>query len=239
MKVIFNKKRPVTTPIELLDVDFGYRGTVVFRGLTLSIEPGAVTAVVGSNGSGKSTLLSLLAGAARPDRGTVRVGTADIAYAVQRSQVTDGFPIAAAEAVMMGRWRELGLLRRPRAGDRAVVEHWLTELGLADLRQRTLGELSGGQRQRVLLAQAFAQDAPVLLLDEPTTGLDGTAAASVGCHLTRLAAAGTTVITATHDPNLARTADRRIDLDEVEGTASARSLSSRPTMDAPAMPRSL
>ena len=219
MKVIFNNVVPVSTPIELLDVDFGYRGTAVFRGLTLSIDPGAVTAVVGSNGSGKSTLLSLLAGVVRPDRGTVRVGTDDVAYAVQRSEVTDGFPITAAEAVMMGRWRQLGLLRRPKAGDHAVVEHWLTELGLADLRQRTLGQLSGGQRQRVLLAQAFAQDAPVLLLDEPTTGLDGTSAASVSCHLSRLAAAGTTIIAATHDPNLARTADRRIDLDEVQGAA--------------------
>ena len=219
MKVIFNNMTPVTTPIELTGVDFGYRGTAVFRGLTLSIEPGAVTAVVGSNGSGKSTLLSLLAGVARPDHGTVRVGTDDIAYAVQRSQVTDAFPITAGEAVMMGRWRPLGLLRRPKVGDHAVVEHWLTELGLADLRQRTLGELSGGQRQRVLLAQAFAQDAPVLLLDEPTTGLDAASAASVSCHLSRLAAAGTTVIAATHDPNLVRTAERRIDLDEVEGTA--------------------
>jgi zinc/manganese transport system ATP-binding protein len=217
MITIFNRTvTEVPSPIEVTGVDFGYAQTSVFRGLTLSITPGVVTAVVGANGSGKSTLLSLLAGVLRPDRGEVNVGVADIAYAVQRSQVTDNFPITTAEAVMMGRWRRLGLLRRPKADDRAVVGYWLTELGLADLRHRILGELSGGQRQRVLLAQAFAQDAPLLLLDEPSTGLDATAGALVISHLRRLADSGTTVVTATHDAAVVQAADHRIDLDRLQ-----------------------
>ncbi|MGK2866091.1 MAG: zinc ABC transporter ATP-binding protein AztA [Mycobacterium sp.] len=204
----------VTTPIEVSGIDFGHSGTTVFRGLTLSITPGSVTAVVGSNGCGKSTLLGLLAGVHRPDAGIIHADTGSIAFAVQRSRVTDSFPLTAAEAVMMGRWPRLGLLRRPKYIDRAVVEHWLTELGLAELRHRTLGELSGGQRQRVLLAQAFAQEAPLLLLDEPTTGLDAESAALVITHLTRLAADGTTVIVATHDTAVIASAAQRIDLDE-------------------------
>ncbi|MGU3651299.1 zinc ABC transporter ATP-binding protein AztA [Mycolicibacterium sp. A43C] len=204
----------MTSPITVSSVSFGYCGTAVFRDLTLSVTPATVTAIVGSNGCGKSTLLALLAGIHAPDTGTVGVAAADIALAVQRSAVTDSFPLTAAEAVMMGRWRRLGLLRRPGATDRAVVEHCLTELGLADLRDRTLGELSGGQRQRVLLAQAFAQQAPLVLLDEPTTGLDKESATTVIGHLTRLAAAGSTIIAATHDPAVIAAAHHRIDLDE-------------------------
>jgi zinc/manganese transport system ATP-binding protein len=200
MKIIFN------------NVDFRYPATEVFCGLDLSITPGALTVVTGPNGSGKSTLLGLLAGVLRPARGTVTTGTADVAFAVQRSHVVDTFPITAAEAVMMGRWRRLGLLRRPTRADHAVVDQWLDEFGLTTLRHRSLGELSGGQRQRVLLAQAFAQRAPLLLLDEPTTGLDAATGALVIGHLRRLTATGTTVVAATHAPDVMRAADHRVDL---------------------------
>ncbi|WP_425004251.1 zinc ABC transporter ATP-binding protein AztA [Mycolicibacterium sp. S3B2] len=212
MKVIFNKTDIRTARIQLTAVAFSYGRVPVFDGLDLQIEPTSFTAVVGANGCGKSTLLDLIAGVLRPNRGHLHVGVRDIAYAVQRSEAGDNFPITAAEAVMMGRWRRLGLLRRPSAADHAVVEHWMTELGLADLRDRTLGELSGGQRQRVLLAQALAQEAPLLLLDEPTTGLDAASGALVIAHLRRLADMGTTVIAATHDTALTAAADHRIDI---------------------------
>jgi zinc/manganese transport system ATP-binding protein len=221
MKLIFNKPPVGSTSIELTNVRFGYPGAEVFRGLNLSVTPGAVTAVVGSNGSGKSTLLGLLAGVLRPHGGDVRAPWGDVALAVQRSAVTDTFPMTAAEAVMMGRWRRLGLLRRPSRTDHRVVDHWMAELGLDDLRRRTMGELSGGQRQRVLLAQAFVQEAGLLLLDEPTTGLDAESAAHVVAHLQRLAAEGTTVVAATHDHDLIRAAEHRIDLD---ATVSVRRL---------------
>lgn len=215
MGIIFNKPVVFATRTELTGVAFGYARTPVFSGLTLSIEPGALTAVLGANGSGKSTLLNLLAGVLRPDRGEVRVDVGDTAYAVQRSQASDTFPMTAAEAVMMGRWRRLGLLRRPDKADHAIVENWITELGLNELRHRTLGELSGGQRQRVLLAQALAQEAPLLLLDEPTTGLDTASGALVIAHLRRLADTGKTVVAATHDAALAQAADHRIELGSV------------------------
>jgi zinc/manganese transport system ATP-binding protein len=221
MKLIFNKPPVGSASIELTNVRFGYPGADVFRGLNLSVTPGAVTAVVGSNGSGKSTLLGLLAGVLRPHGGDVRAPWGDTALAVQRSAVTDTFPMTAAEAVMMGRWGRLGLLRRSSRTDHGVVDHWMTELGLDDLRRRTMGELSGGQRQRVLLAQAFVQEAGLLLLDEPTTGLDADSAAYVVAHLLRMAAEGTTVVAATHDHDLIRAAEHRIDLD---ATASVREL---------------
>ncbi|KUI35371.1 ABC transporter [Mycobacterium sp. IS-1496] len=212
MKTIINKATGRPSPITLIDVDFGYPGAAVFRGLNLSVCPAALTAVTGPNGSGKSTLLGLLAGILRPAGGTVEIAAANVAFAVQRSLVTDAFPITAAEAVMMGRWRRLGLMRRPSRADRAVVEQWLAELGLDDVRNHSLGELSGGQRQRVLLAQAFAQQAPLLLLDEPTTGLDPAASALVIEHLRRFADSGTTVVAATHDIGLIGAAHHRITL---------------------------
>ncbi|MBX9920155.1 MAG: metal ABC transporter ATP-binding protein [Mycolicibacterium frederiksbergense] len=212
MNVIINKVTAVTVPIRVAGLDFSYAGAPVFRGLDLTIPVGVVTALTGPNGCGKSTLLGLLAGVQQPDAGSIRAGTDNVAFAVQRSRVTDSFPVTVSEAVMMGRWRHLGLLRRPKAADRAIVEHWLATLGIAELRHRTLGELSGGQRQRVLLAQAFVQEAPLLLLDEPTTGLDAASAALLIAHLRRLADDGATVIAATHDAAVMQAADGRLDL---------------------------
>lgn len=193
--------------INLDRVTFGYDGVPVFTELTLAVPAAATTAVVGPNGSGKSTLLELIAGVATPEHGTVQLGGREVALAVQRSQVGDTFPITVAEAVAMGRWRRLGLLRRPSRTDRDIVSYWIAELGLDELAHRRLGDLSGGQRQRVLLAQAFAQQAPVVLLDEPTTGLDADATDRVAQQLRRLAASGTTIVTATHDFDVARRVD--------------------------------
>ena len=222
MTIIFNKLRSRHSGVDVDGIDFGHPGTVVFRNLTVSMSPGTLTALAGSNGSGKSTLLGLIAGVLRPDRGQIRVGAGNVAFAVQRSAVTDSFPITVADAVMMGRWRHLGLLRRPGADDRAIVSKWLGDLGLGDLRDRSLGALSGGQRQRVLLAQAFAQEAPILLLDEPTTGLDAATRSVVTAHLRAIADSGGTVIAATHDADVIGAADSRIDLD-VAGRTDATS----------------
>jgi zinc/manganese transport system ATP-binding protein len=185
--------------VNLERVTFGYNGFRVFSGLTLALPVAATTAVVGPNGCGKSTLLELIAGVRAPEGGTVELGRREVALAVQRSAVGDAFPITVDEAVAMGRWRHLGLLRRPSRSDRDIVTYWIAELGLDELRHRRLGDLSGGQRQRVLLAQAFAQQAPVVLLDEPTTALDAEAADRVARQLRRLAASGTTIVAATHD----------------------------------------
>ncbi|MDV3128768.1 zinc ABC transporter ATP-binding protein AztA [Mycobacterium sp. 21AC1] len=200
-------------PVLLDRVTFGYNRNQIFTELTIEIAGSATTAVLGPNGCGKSTLLGLIAGLLRPQQGVVDLGGVnDIALAVQRDQVADSFPITVAEAVAMGRWRRRGLLGRLNAADRDIVDFWVAELGLDDLRKRRFGELSGGQRQRVLLAQAFAQQAPILLLDEPTAGLDAASAETVYRQLRRLAESGTTVIAATHDDDAFDRFDHRLDL---------------------------
>lgn len=199
--------------ITLDAVSFGYAGTPVFSDLTLAFPSAAVVAIMGHNGSGKSTLLELIAGVIAPDQGRIlRDSSRDVALAPQRSQVTDTFPITVSEAVMMGRWRRLGLWRRPSADDRAIVDHWLETMGLQELRRKRLGALSGGQRQRVLLAQAFAQQAGIVVLDEPTTGLDAEATQVIIDSATRLARTGTAVLLATHDVDVASACDLCIQL---------------------------
>jgi zinc/manganese transport system ATP-binding protein len=196
------------------DVAFAYSGTPVFTDLNLELAGSAITAIVGHNGSGKSTLLELAAGVVEPDRGHVtRPGQIDVAFAPQRSQVTDTFPITVTDAVAMGRWRRLGLLRRQNCQDRAIVDYWIRTMGLQELQRKRLGALSGGQRQRVLLAQAFAQQAGIIALDEPTTGLDADATVVVLHEARRLAGLGATVLIATHDPDLAQACDHRVTLD--------------------------
>jgi zinc/manganese transport system ATP-binding protein len=198
----------VRNAINLDRVTFGYNGFRVFSELTLEVPAGVGTAVVGPNGCGKSTLLELIAGVLRPEHGTLELGgSCDVALAVQQSQVGDTFPVTVTEAVAMARWRRLGLLRRASRTDRDIVDYWMAELGLEQLRHRRLGELSGGQRQRVLLAQALAQQAEILLLDEPTTALDAHAVDRVARQLRRLAASGTTIVAATHDFDFARRFD--------------------------------
>ncbi|MBF8255370.1 MAG: mntB, partial [Anaerolineales bacterium] len=166
-------------------------------------------AVVGPNGAGKTTLFNVLAGAHRPAAGTVRIfghppgGDTCIAYVPQRSKADWAFPASAAEVVMMGRIREIGPLRWPGRRDWEIVRAALDQVGLADLSRRPIGELSGGQQQRVFLAQALAQEAELILLDEPFTGLDFPSQESLFVVLDSLRAAGVTELVATHDLNLA------------------------------------
>jgi zinc/manganese transport system ATP-binding protein len=200
--------------IRVEDLVVRYGSATALDDVSLTVGAGERVALIGPNGAGKSTLLDLVAGVHRPHTGVIDHGGArrDIAYSVQRSEVTDTFPVTVAQAVMMGRWSRLGLWRRPGREDRQLVAHWMCELGLEPLASRRLGELSGGQRQRVLLAQAFSQQASVLLLDEPTTGLDTATTAQVIGHLGLLAHSGVTVIAATHDPAVIAAADHQLSL---------------------------
>lgn len=194
--------------VTLTSVSFGYNDVRVLTDFTTHIPGGSICAIVGPNGSGKSTVLSLIAGILRPARGTIDLdGAREVALAPQHSQVAENFPITVAEVVSMGRWRKLGLLKRMKADDHRIVDHWIGRLGLDDLRQRRIGELSGGQRQRTLVAQAFAQQAPITVLDEPTTGMDAESRMQVMKGIRELVEAGRTVVLATHDRELADECD--------------------------------
>ncbi|OCC14014.1 zinc ABC transporter ATP-binding protein AztA [Streptomyces sp. PTY087I2] len=194
--------------VVLAGVAAGYPGRRVLSQLTAQIPAFATTAVVGPNGSGKSTLLGVIAGVNQITAGEVEHHSARrAAFVVQRSRVSDVLPLTVRETVAMGRWAHLGPWRRLSSADWAVVESSMERLNIADLSRRQLGELSGGQRQRALVAQGLAQEADLLLLDEPTTGLDVTAQGLISDVLAEVVASGGTVVQATHDLQAARAAD--------------------------------
>jgi zinc/manganese transport system ATP-binding protein len=197
-----------TVRLERLTVRRG--ATLALDGVDAVLPAAAVTVLVGPNGSGKSTLLDVLAGALPATSGQV-VGLRQltVAYVPQHSAVTPDLPITVAETVAMGRWRERGLLGRLRAGDRAVVDRCVELMGLQDLRAAPLARLSGGQRQRALVAQGLAARADVLLVDEPTAGVDDTTRRALLDALDAEAARGAVVVHATHDePAVARAGHR-------------------------------
>lgn len=186
----------------------GYRARTVLREVTADIPAGRVTAIVGHNGSGKSTLLGVLAGVIAPSAGRVeRDGRRRPALVVQQSAVPATLPITVRETVAMGRWAHRGLWRRLTRQDQTIVRESMERLGITELADRRLTDLSGGQRQRALLAQALAQESDLLLLDEPTTGLDIEAQQEISRTLRDVAVAGTTVVLATHDRTEALDAD--------------------------------
>ncbi len=201
------------------------------RGVSLSISPGTLLAVVGPNGAGKTTLMKLLSGSLPPQEGDVTLndrplsGLADreraLAIAVVPQSESSPFPVTVREMVGMGRYAHLGPWERSGARDRTVVDHAMARCAVAEFADRQLSELSGGERQRARIARALAQEAPVLLLDEPTAGLDLRYRMELFHLLRQLRAAGLGVLVITHDLNLAaRFADRLMLLDR--GRALAR-----------------
>lgn len=156
-------------------------GHTALRDASFAIPTGTITALVGVNGSGKSTLFKTIMGFLKAARGEVRILGMSVpealkrnvvAYVPQAEEVDWTFPVLVEDVVMMGRYGHMNFLRMPGAADRAAVEAALSRVNMLDFRERQIGELSGGQRKRVFLARALAQDARVILLDEPFTGVD-------------------------------------------------------------------
>jgi ABC-type Mn2+/Zn2+ transport system ATPase subunit len=180
---------------------------------TVTARFGEALGIVGPNGSGKSTLLKTIAGLLKPSSGSVCVldkqprdlppGT--IAYVPQIEAVDWSFPATVWDVVAMGRFPRLGLFRRFGAHDRAAVRHALGLLRMEELSRRHISALSGGQQQRVFVARAIAQEPKVLLLDEPTTGVDEETEESLRKVVRELVAGGLPVLMSTHD--LERAAD--------------------------------
>ena len=195
-------------------LDVGYAGRAVVRGIELELAPGGLLCLIGTNGSGKSTLLKTLAGLIAPVAGTVTVGggspgsqPARVGYLAQRPASSYTLPICASDVVAMGRFAALGLLRRAGRVDRELCAESIERMGVTPFADRPLLELSGGQQQRTHLAQALARRADVLLLDEPTAGLDpnGREVFAQAMHDER--ARGCAVAMATHDLADAEDAD--------------------------------
>lgn len=200
--------RPDTPAIRVRGVSVTYAEVHALDRVDLDVEAGRVTGLVGMNGSGKSTLFRSILGMVRPDSGSIEVQglapsrarrQAMIGYVPQSEDVDWAFPVSVRDVVMMGRYASQGILRRSRPHDRDAVAEALARVELTDLADRQIGALSGGQRKRAFVARAIAQDAPVLLLDEPFAGVDKRSEATIVRLLRELAADGRTVLVSTHD----------------------------------------
>jgi ABC-type Mn2+/Zn2+ transport system ATPase subunit len=182
---------------ESLTVRFGE--VTALDAVDVDLPAGATVALLGPNGAGKSTLFAAAVGLVEPTSGSIRLGDRRVAYVPQHLSVEPLFPITAGDVVKLGRYGDLGPWGRWSYRDRELVAQATSLLEVEGLADRRFGELSGGQRQRVLLAQAAAQDARLLLLDEPLTGVDAPTRAAVRSLLDRWGGEGRTVVVATHD----------------------------------------
>jgi ABC-type Mn2+/Zn2+ transport system ATPase subunit len=189
--------------IEAADLAVGYGGPPAAAGVSFRLEPGERLALLGPNGGGKTTILRALLGELRPMSGTLRVN-ASCGSVPQTDRSRLDYPVSALEVATMGALSRLPWWRRPRREDRESARAALARVGLEGLAGETFGELSGGQRQRVLIARALVQDARVLLMDEPFTGLDRPASERLEALIAALAAEGHGVLIATHDLEQAR-----------------------------------
>lgn len=175
---------------------------------SFAIPRGTIAALVGVNGAGKSTLFKAIMGfvpAALGQISLLGLGVKEalkaglVAYVPQAEEVDWTFPVLVEDVVMMGRYGQMGLLRRPRAADRTAVTEALARVGMQDYRHRQIGELSGGQRKRVFLARALAQNGQVILLDEPFTGVDVQTEEAIITLLRQLRDEGRVMLVSTHN----------------------------------------
>ena len=200
----------VTPWARLADAAIGYDAKPVLRGLTLDLPRGRFTAVVGENGSGKTTLLKTLAGILPPVGGRVEFSGASgatpvLGYVPQRDGLDPLWPLSAFEVTLMGTYGRLGPGRGAGAAERQLARDCLAQTGAADLERKAFSILSGGQKQRVLIARALATQPDVLLLDEPTAGIDPETTQAVMEMLSRLhREQRLTILMVNHDLPLAR-----------------------------------
>ena len=181
-----------------------YGEVTALESVEVGIPRGSSVAVLGPNGSGKSTLFAAALGLVEPASGSIEAATERIAYLPQQIAVDPMFPATVEDVVRMGRWRDLRPRRRLGPRDRELVASAMEALAIEEIADRRVGALSGGQRQRALLAQVAAQDADLLLLDEPFTGVDSPTEDTVRSLISSWREQGRTVMVATHD--LARAA---------------------------------
>lgn len=193
--------------IEIRDLSVAYNRRLALEGVTLTVPRRAMVGIVGPNGGGKSTLTKAVLGLVPKEGGEVeflgrpvdRRARRLVGYVPQREDVDWNFPVSAFDVVMMGRIPSMKLLRRSKARDKELVWEALRTVGMEKLADTRIGEFSGGQQQRIFLARALAQEAEVLLLDEPVSGVDAPSQHEIFDLLRELQGAGKTVIVTTHD----------------------------------------
>lgn len=189
------------------NVALGYGGERVVEGLSFEVARGDFLGIVGPNGAGKSTILKAMLGILRPRAGRIQYGAPvhrdlRFGYVPQRHTLDDIYPLSVRAIARMARYARAGILRRPGKEDERLVERALAAIDIVDLAERRFGELSGGQRQRALIARALATGANVLVLDEPTDGMDLKSTHGILGLMRRLnEAEGITVVFVSHQLN--------------------------------------
>jgi ABC-type Mn2+/Zn2+ transport system ATPase subunit len=194
--------------IRVEDVTVEYSGNVALRDAHLEVLEGSICGLIGVNGSGKSTLFKVIMGFLTPTSGRVFIDNMPvkqaqklgrIAYVPQTEEIDFNFPVSVWDVVLMGRYGFMNILRIPSAKDKQIAEKALAQVNLLEFKDRQIGELSGGQKKRVFLARALAQEAEILLLDEPFTGVDAGTQQTIIDLLREQRRFGSTVLISTHD----------------------------------------
>lgn len=192
--------------IELRNVTVSYDRKPAIRSVSVDLPPGERIAIVGPNGAGKSTLIKAIVGLVTLDSGRISVHGQPIervrqrvAYVPQRGAIDWDFPVLVRDVVIMGRYGRIGWFRRPGSRDREIAAGALERVGMSEYADRQIGQLSGGQQQRVFLARALAQEADVLLLDEPFVGVDAATEEAIFGLLDAARGEGKTVVVVNHD----------------------------------------
>ena len=202
--------------IEFREVAVGYGLNRIFEGLSFTVEGGDFFAGVGPNGAGKTTILKAILGILHPQQGQIRFGRTQagpltFGYVPQEKELDPIFPLSAIEVVLMGRTRRIGPWRRPGYEDQGIARRSLEQAGIAHLAEVPFQQLSGGQKQRVLIARALAAQPDVLVLDEPTAGMDLPSERSIMDLVARLHnEERLTIIMVTHNLNVVANYARRL-----------------------------
>jgi ABC-type Mn2+/Zn2+ transport system ATPase subunit len=189
--------------LEVDNLTVKYNGKYALEDVSFSVQQGERVAIVGPNGAGKSTLFQALVGLLHPTSGTLNANGAEFGYVTQRSVVDWSFPVTVHDTVMMGRIAKMGWLRWQRPHDREIVRQCLSQVGMLEYANTQIAQLSGGQQQRVFIARALAQEATILLMDEPFSGVDAPSTEAIMEIVEHLPDHGVTVLVSTHDLNLA------------------------------------
>nr|WP_213991885.1 ABC transporter ATP-binding protein [Sodalis sp. dw_96] len=188
--------------ITLSNLILGYQGLRIAAPISGTFQTGSLTAIIGANGTGKSTLLKTIAGLLPPVGGHLAFASEPrprIAYLPQQSELDRQFPVNVFDVVSMGCWPATGLLRRIGGADKAIIRQALERVGLDSMPGRSIDALSGGQFQRMLFARLLVQQAPLVLLDEPFTGIDRQTCDLLLEVIAQLHRAGQTIIVVLHD----------------------------------------
>jgi len=212
-------------PLQVRNLTASFTGQSVLRSVSFALAPGSLTGIIGPNGAGKSTLLRAILDLIPRDAGSVKIfgqniknNRRRIAYVPQKQTVDWDFPVTVSDVVLMGRYGQSNhpigrILHRPTASDRQAARDAIKTLGMTEFENRHIRQLSGGQQQRVFLARALCQNADILLLDEPLTGIDVATEKTIFTLIEQLTAERKTVLLVSHDLSILKRLDTVMLLD--------------------------